>query len=209
MSPDEVETIAMPRPPRTRGISVFRAYTRRPGRLIRRMPETADVLPPMYFRVTTSWVPAGSTSLSFVAFRSLAASVRYGPMNPSAFKIRAISIFTRLEGIITVSWRAPEALRIRVSMSPTGSFTATPRGRRAFGTITRRGRGPSASARSGRGAWGSGVVIAASVVISFSPARFRHARQLADERALAEADPAQAELAHVGAGPAAHLAAVV
>src|SRR5205809_3348989 len=130
-------------------------------------------------------------------------------MNPSAFRMRAISIFTRLEGIITFSWRAPEALRIRVSMSPTGSFTVTPRGLRAFGTMTRRGRGASPSARSGRGAWGSGAVVAASVVISFSPARFRHARQLADERALAEADPAQTELAHVRARPAAHLAAVV
>src|SRR5438067_11333919 len=130
-------------------------------------------------------------------------------MNPSAFRMRAISIFTRLDGIITFSWRAPDALRIRVSMSPTGSFTATPRGLRAFGTMTRRGRGASPSARSGRGAWGSGAVVIASLVISFSLARFRIARQLADERAIAEADPAQAELAHVSEWQAATLAAVV
>src|SRR5947208_10730385 len=99
---------------------------------------------------------------------------------------------------------------MRVSMSPTGSLTATPRGRRAFGTITRRGRGASPSARSGRGAWGSGVVVVISVVICRSlPTRLRHAGQLADERALAEADPAQAELPHVAARAAAYLAAVV
>src|SRR5438132_123382 len=52
---------------------------------------------------------------------------------------------------------------MRVSMSPTGSLTATPRGRRAFGTITRRGRGASPPARSCRGAWGSRVVRAEPV----------------------------------------------
>src|SRR5438477_5888621 len=130
-------------------------------------------------------------------------------MNPSALRMRAISIFTRLDGIITFSCRAPAALRIRVSMSATGSFTATPRGRRAFGTITRRGRGPSPSARSGRDGCGSGVFVVTSVVMLFSPTRLRHARQLAGQRALAEADPAQAELPHVSACPAADLAAVV
>src|SRR5438477_5790221 len=121
-------------------------------------------------------------------------------------------------------------------MSPTGSFTATPRGRRAFGTITRRGRGASPSARSGRWACGSGVVVVISVVIVHSspaalenapaagfarrggaaprssrssPARLRHAGQLADDRSLAEADPAQAELPHVSTGPTADLAAVI
>src|SRR5438477_3164304 len=130
-------------------------------------------------------------------------------MKPSALRMRAISIFTRLDGIMTISWRAPDALRIRVSMSATGSFTATPRGRRAFGTITRRGRGASPSARSGRGTWGSGVFVVTSVVMLFSPTRLCHARQLAGERALAEADPAEPELPHVPAGPTAHLAAVV
>src|SRR5258708_32259175 len=126
-------------------------------------------------------------------------------MNPSALRIRAISIFIRLDGIMTVSCRAPAALRIRVTMSPTGSFTATPRGRRAFGTIVRRGRGASPSVRSGRGACGSGVVVVASVVIFNSPTALRHAWKLADEGPLAEADPAQAELAHVRARAAAHL----
>src|SRR5438105_2892017 len=130
-------------------------------------------------------------------------------MNPPALRVRAISIFTRRDGIITFSCRAPAALRIRVSMSATGSFTATPRGRRAFGTITRRGRGASPSARSGRDGCGSGVFVVASVVMFFSPTRLCHARQLAGERAFAEADPAEPELPHVPAGPTAHLAAVV
>src|SRR5207247_6510659 len=42
-----------------------------------------------------------------------------------------------------------------------------------------------------------------------SPARLRDARQLAHQRALAEADPAEAELPHEAARPAADLAAVV
>src|SRR5213594_4343254 len=46
-------------------------------------------------------------------------------------------------------------------------------------------------------------------VISISPTRLRHARQLAHERALPEADPAQPELAHVATRATAHLAAVI
>src|SRR6266545_3108549 len=56
----------------------------------------------------------------------------------------------------------------------------------------------------------SGVVgVVVSSVISISPARLRHAGQLAHERALAETDPAQTELAHVATRAAADLAAVV
>src|SRR5258708_36914605 len=159
-------------------------------------------------------------------------------MNPSALRIRAISIFIRLDGIMTVSCRAPAALRMRVSMSPTGSLTATPRGRRAFGTIVRRGRGASPSVRSGRGVWGSAAFVVTSVVMlaqspaplenapaagfarrgkaaprstlfSALPARLRHRWACADEGSLAEADPAQAELPHVRPGATADLAAVV
>ena len=43
----------------------------------------------------------------------------------------------------------------------------------------------------------------------FLPARLRDAGQLADERALAEADAAEREAAHVGARPAAHRAPVI
>src|SRR5258705_6874417 len=64
-------------------------------------------------------------------------------------------------------------------------------------------------------AWGSsavsivGAVGVVSSVISISPARLCHARQLAHERALAETDPAQTELAHVATRATADLAAVV
>src|SRR5439155_23941516 len=43
MTPSLVLRITIPSPPRTRGISVLRAYTRRPGRLIRLMPEITRV----------------------------------------------------------------------------------------------------------------------------------------------------------------------
>src|SRR5216683_2249264 len=92
-------------------------------------------------------------------------------------------------------------------MSPTGSF----------GTPMTRGRGLRVDAtRFAGGAVRSPgpslvcvVVGVVSSVIFFSPARLRHARQLALERALAEADPAEAELPHVAAWAAADLAAVV
>src|SRR5579859_5211117 len=53
------------------------------------------------------------------------------------------------------------------------------------------------------------VMFIAQTLLAALPARLRHARQLATERQLAEADAANAELAHVGAGPAADVAAVV
>ena len=88
MTPEEVETIATPRPPSTRGISVLRAYTRRPGRLMRRSPDTAGTLPPMYFILSTISRGVGwSNEL----------------MNPSAFRIFATSSFVRLAGMVTVS----------------------------------------------------------------------------------------------------------
>ena len=81
--------------------------------------------------------------------------------------MRATSTFIRLDGIDTDSCRAPAAFRTRVSMSPTGSVTVTPRGRLILGAVTRRG---------GRGASPPGcsvvVVAVTSVVISvlFLPA---------------------------------------
>src|SRR5215212_6761680 len=50
------------------------------------------------------------------------------------------------------------------------------------------------------------VIMARALLL---PARLRHARNLAFESELAEADPAQPELAHIGAGTAAPLAAAV
>src|SRR5438309_2507121 len=133
-------------------------------------------------------------------------------MNPSSRRIRATSAFIRLAGTLTVSCRAPAALRTRVSRSATGSFgMPTVFGRAFFGGAGLR------AARSGLGApsvAGSMVATCMSSVTtrsspSRSPAGLRHARKLADERALAEADPAEAELPHEAARSAADLTTMV
>src|SRR5436190_631703 len=103
----------------------------------------------------------------------------------------------------------PRPPSTRVSRSATGSFgTPTTRGRGlrvdgtrfATGAVRSPGRSPST---------GADVVFVVSSVIFFSPARLRHARQLALQRALAEADAAQTELPHVPACATADLAPVV
>src|SRR3954471_14338289 len=156
MIPLEVETITMPRPPSTRGMSVFCAYTRRPGLLIRLRPETTGTLPSTYLSSRRSTWPGPSRSS------------RTSAMKPSSTRIRAISRLVRDGGTMTSVWRARDALRTRVSMSAIGSE-----------------------------------------MFMVLPARLRDAGQLADERALAEADAAQREAAHVGPRPPAHGAAVV
>src|SRR5258706_1000591 len=159
---------------------------------MRRRPDPAGILPPMYFIFRTSSRAEGCSNAA---------------MKPSLLRIFAISTLVRDVGIVTLSWRPPAALRTRVSMSPTGSFgtpTTFGRGLRVEGT--RLTGGATRSARSPPS--GVTLVVVVSSVI-FSPARLRHAGQLAHERALAEADPAQAELAHVPTWAAAHLAAVV
>src|SRR5687768_1558467 len=97
-------------------------------------------------------------------------------------------------------------------MSASGSLGAPPtRGFFGFAGAARftgPGRGATLpSPTCGSTAVSVGGVV--SFVISISPTRLRHAGQLAHERALAEADPAEAELAHVAAGAPADLAAVV
>ena len=71
-------------------------------------------------------------------------------MKPSSRRIRAISTRIRETGTVTFSWRAPAALRTRVSMSATGSFAApAPLGRAFFGAAGFRGgagRSPRCSA---------------------------------------------------------------
>src|SRR3979490_1042083 len=135
-------------------------------------------------------------------------------MKPSALRIFATSTFVRLDGIVTVSGRAPAAFRTRVSMSASGSLGGPPmRGFFGFAGTGRFAAGRSMRLASGalgprRGfSLGGGGVF--SFLLSISPARLRPAGQLAHERALAEADPAQPELAHVAARTAADLATVV
>src|SRR5512132_1999519 len=157
MIPWLVLTMTMPSPPRTRGMSVLRAYTRRPGLLIRFSPDTTGTLPSTYLRVRrrTSVGPSCSS--------------RTPAMKPSSTRIRAISRFVRDAGTTTSVWRAREAFRTRVSMSAIGS----------------------------------------EMFIWVLPARLRDARQLAQQGALPEADPAQGEPAHVGARAPAHEAPAV
>src|SRR4029079_12095196 len=157
MIPWLVLTMTMPTPPRTRGMSVLRAYTRRPGLLIRLRPDTTGTLPSTYLRVSrrTSVGPCCSSLTS--------------AMKPSSTRMRAISRLVRDAGTTTSVCRAREALRTRVSMSAIGS----------------------------------------EMFIVSLPARLRDARQLAPERALAEADAAEREPSHVGPRPAADEAAVV
>src|ERR687886_705372 len=89
-------------------------------------------------------------------------------MYPSSFRIRAICSLRREVGISTRSCNALFALRMRASMSATGS-----------------------------------------VNISRLPAALRHAGNDALVRELAQADPAEAELAEHRARPAAAVAARV
>src|SRR2546430_4395515 len=101
--------------------------------------------------------------------------------------MRASSAFIRLVGMDTVSCRATVALRTRVRRSATGSFgIPMPVGRAFFG-----GAGLRAG-RSDRYAVSTGcsrVAVISSVNTKPPlPARLRDARQLADQRALAEAD---------------------
>src|SRR6476620_2916048 len=109
MIPWLVLTMTMPRPPRTRGMSVLRAYTRRPGLLIRLRPDTTGTFPSTYLRVMRSTVVGPSRS-------SLTAA-----MKPSSWRMRAISRFVRDAGTTTSVWRARDAFRTRVSMSAIGS----------------------------------------------------------------------------------------
>src|SRR6187397_2824761 len=109
MIPWLVLTMTMPRPPSTRGMSVLRAYTRRPGFEIRFRPETTGTLPSTYLRVRRRTAVGPSCS-------SLTSA-----MKPSATRMRAISRLVRDAGTTTSVWRARDAFRTRVSMSAIGS----------------------------------------------------------------------------------------
>src|SRR6476646_2670986 len=109
MIPWLVLTMTMPRPPRTRGMSVLRAYTRRPGLLIRLRPDTTGTFPSTYLRVMRRTAVGPSRSSVTAA------------MKPSSLRMRAISRFVRDAGTTTSVWRARDALRTRVSMSAIGS----------------------------------------------------------------------------------------
>src|SRR3954467_2031333 len=100
--------------------------------------------------------------------------------------MRAISVFSLEAGTSTLGWRAWIAFRTRVSMSAMGSLVIVllllcPGFPRPCG---------------------------ASGLLHFLPARLRHAGNFTVQRELAEAQPANAELAQEGARPATTPAAV-
>src|SRR6476659_9783725 len=109
MIPWLVLKMTMPSPPRTRGMSVLRAYTRRPGLLMRFSPETTGTFPSTYLRVMRRLAvgPACSSLTS--------------AMKPPALRMRAISRLVRDAGTTTSVCRARDAFRTRVSMSAIGS----------------------------------------------------------------------------------------
>src|SRR5512147_3001702 len=101
--------LTMTMPPSTRVMSVLRAYTRRPGLLIRLRPETTGTFPSTYLRVMRRTAVGPSCSSVTSA------------MKPSSLRMRAISRFVRDAGTTTSVWRARDAFRTRVSMSAIGS----------------------------------------------------------------------------------------
>src|SRR3954447_9392718 len=107
--PEDVERIATPSPPRTRGRLVDLAYTRRPGLLIRRMPaiERSRFGPNLRFTVRVLPTSASATA--------------HDAMYPSCWRISAMCALSLLYGMDTVSWYAELAFRSRVSMSAIGS----------------------------------------------------------------------------------------
>src|SRR5690349_10922750 len=102
-----------------------------------------------------------------------------------------------LYGMETASWYAWLALRRRVSMSAIGSVIVM-----AARPFLHRGFASEPQAR-------PAAIVVLKEEEEWSPAGLGHAGQLASVRHLPQADPAQAELAVHGLGPAAALAARV
>src|SRR5262249_20363791 len=98
-----------------RGMRSWRTYTRRPGRETRRMPSMALERSRPYLRTIVRW--RGSSSW------------RTSAMKPSFFRISAMCFFSWLAGTSVRSWRASAGLRMRVSMSETGSCIMSSRAR--------------------------------------------------------------------------------
>src|SRR5438270_272880 len=124
-------------------------------------------------------------------------------MKPSSFKIRAISVFSLEAGTSTLGWRAWIAFRTRVSMSAMGSLVIV--------LLLRIGTDASVPGRCGLRRVDRSVcpwfALAARLHLVL-PAGLRHARNLAIQSELAEAQAADAELAQERARPAAAPATV-
>src|SRR5271165_4055319 len=107
-------------------------------------------------------------------------------MYPSSLRIRAISIFSREAGTSTFAWRAETAFRTRVSMSAMGSAVIV--------------------------SYSAPFIVLSSIQPalgqSYLPTSLGDARNLARQRQLPEADPAQGKLAEKAARTSAGLTTV-
>src|SRR6266508_4018724 len=111
MRPWLVDRMAMPMPPSTRGTLSAFVYTRRPGLDTRRNPEIVRLRSGVYFIAIRRRGRGYEESSSTLE----------PEMYPSCSRIFASATFSFDDGITTSSWNATFALRIRVSMSATGS----------------------------------------------------------------------------------------
>src|SRR5438128_1545390 len=102
-----------------------------------------------------------------------------------SFRIFAISTFSFETGMSTRRCFAPQALRMRVSISAIGSVILI----NSFSSFYR--------------------IPSGRVEMNGLPARLADARDIARERKISEADSADAELSQESTGPAASAAAVV
>ena len=187
MTPREVVRMLVPSPPSTRGTSSRPKYTRRPGRLMRSMPEMTRSPCGPYFR-----------------------KMRIRLARRAALHDRLLHEL--------------EAVDVALVLEDAGDLGLQSRGRHVDARVLRVHRVPDArehvcnrvghislnllcaafpvrgADRCPRPAPAAARALAASVLL---PAALRHARDVALERQLAEAEPAEVELPHVGARPAA------
>src|SRR5690242_5430916 len=184
--------MATPSPLRTCGISVTPTYLRRPGVETRRSSRITGCPPCAYLRTTRSiWRP-----LSF-------GTARKSWMKLFSFSRRAISSFSLDMGMSTRRCFDPQALRIRVNMSETGSVM-----------LIRSTLVPAVSLPGPAGCNGvcHSSLRATSRRLSAHgvelPARFPHPWNEAAEGHLPEGDSRQSELLEVAARPSGHRAPV-
>src|SRR5258705_7794611 len=137
----------------------------------------------------------------FCSFSTASSTMRNPWMYPSSWRIRAISALSLLAGRSTRACLADTALRMRVSMSEIGSVISCSLLSKPKSQIPNpKSQIPTESRPVGVGDSGSGLWDL--------PRALRHARHVAFERQLPEAQAAHRELAHVGARPPAQPAPV-
>src|SRR3972149_6527017 len=176
MRPLEVDRMATPSPLRTRGISPTATYFRSPGLDTRLSSRITGCPPCAYFSTTRSSGRPASDG-----------TVRKSVMKLFSFSRRAISSFNLDAGVSTRRCFDPQALRMRVNMSATGSVML-------IGCVSLLWY-PGGHGRTSRN-WGK------------LPAGLAHAGNQPEQRHLAERDAGEPELADVPARASRHRTAV-